>query len=37
MNGMGGICSTHGEMINTYEVFVVNPKGKRPLGKFRHK
>jgi hypothetical protein len=31
-NGMGGACSTHGEMMNSYDNLVTKPEGKGPLG-----
>jgi hypothetical protein len=32
---MGGACSTYGERRDVYSVLVVNPEGKRTLGRPR--
>jgi hypothetical protein len=32
----GNACTTHGEKINAYRVFVGKPEGKRLLGRPRH-
>jgi hypothetical protein len=34
---MSGSCSTHGNMRNIYKILVEKPKGKRPLGRPKHK
>jgi hypothetical protein len=34
---MGIACSTNGEKRNAYRIFVVNPEGKRPLGRPRRR
>jgi hypothetical protein len=33
---VGGTCGTNGEKRNVYRLLVVNPEGKRPLGRPRH-
>ena len=33
----GGSCSTYGERRGVYKVLVVEPKGKRPLGRARRR
>jgi hypothetical protein len=32
---MGMSCSTHGEKMNSYRIWVRKPEGKRPLGRPR--
>jgi hypothetical protein len=34
---MDGACSTNGVKRTAYKVLVVNPEGKRPLGRQRHR
>jgi hypothetical protein len=34
---MGRECSTHGENRNAYRIFMVEPEGKRPLGRPRRR
>jgi len=34
---VGGTCGTHGEARGVYRVLVGKPKGKRPLGRCRHR
>jgi hypothetical protein len=34
---MGGTCSAHGKIINTYKISVGKPDGKRPLGRHRRR
>jgi hypothetical protein len=34
---MGRACSTNGAKNNAYRILVRNPKGKRPLGRPRHR
>jgi hypothetical protein len=34
---MGGACSTNGEKRNAYRILVGMPKGKRPLGRPKHR
>jgi len=34
---MGGACSAYGERRGVYRVLVGKPKGKRPLGRHRHR
>jgi hypothetical protein len=34
---MGRACSTNGEKMNAYRVFVGKPEGKRPLGRPRYR
>jgi hypothetical protein len=34
---VGGTCGTLGEEIGVYRVLVGRPKGKRPLGRSRHR
>jgi hypothetical protein len=34
---VGGTCDTHGEGRGVYRVLVGRPKGKRPLGRPRHR
>jgi hypothetical protein len=34
---MGSACSTHGEKKNAYRILVVEPEGKRPLGRPRRR
>jgi hypothetical protein len=34
---MGRACSTNGEKWNAYRIVVRKPKGKRPLGRLRHR
>jgi hypothetical protein len=36
-NEVGGACSTYGEGRNVYRVLVGKLKGKRPLGRCRHR
>jgi hypothetical protein len=36
-NGMGGACSAHGEIRNSYKVLVGKHEGRRPLGRPRRK
>lgn len=36
-NGMGGVCSTHREIRNTYKILVGKPQGMQPLGKPGHR
>jgi hypothetical protein len=34
---MGRICSTNGEKMNAYRIFVGKPEGRRPLGRPRRR
>jgi hypothetical protein len=34
---MGSVCSTNGKKRDTYRILVGKPKGKRPLGRPRHR
>jgi hypothetical protein len=34
MDEVGGACSTNGEKTKAYNLFVGNPEGKRPLGRW---
>jgi hypothetical protein len=36
-DGMGGACSTHGEVSNAYKILVGKREGKRSLGRPRHR
>jgi hypothetical protein len=36
-DGVGGACSTHGDMGNAYNILMGKPKGKRLLGRPGHK
>jgi hypothetical protein len=36
-DGIGGACSTDGEMRNAYSLLVVKPEGMRPLGRPRNR
>jgi hypothetical protein len=34
---MGGACSTNGEKRNAYTILVGKPRGRRPLGRHKHR
>jgi hypothetical protein len=36
-DGMGGACSTHGEVSNAYKILVGKLEGNRSLGRPRHR
>jgi hypothetical protein len=36
-NGIGGACSTHGEVCNAYKIFVGKPEENRSIGRPRRR
>jgi hypothetical protein len=36
-DGMAGDIAHSGEMVNAYKITVLNPEGKRPLGRHGHR